>query len=244
VSLTLLGAGASGSGVFTPLSLSPLLWLDASQIAGKSDGDALATWSDASGNGRDATQSSATLKPLYKTAIFNSKPVVRFDGTDDVMNFAANLFTGGSDFIVLACLSTQRISSGAILSQRGASGTPISAQFEMASNTFTLTERNDASSLVRATCSALPSTSTTYVVSTQRASGAMDCRFNNANTGTGTPPSTPTTVTGAAIGGAANSLGAPFFGDIAELLVYSSLSSTDRHTVEQYLGTKYGVTVP
>lgn len=62
-----------------------VLWLDASQIAGLNDGDAVATWSDLSGNGFDFTQSSASLKPIYKTGIQNGLAVVRFDGVDDVL---------------------------------------------------------------------------------------------------------------------------------------------------------------
>ena len=71
---------------FSPLSISGLkLWLDASQISGLNDGDALTTWSDSSGLGNDATQAAGTKKPLYKTAIQNGLPVVRFDGVDDVL---------------------------------------------------------------------------------------------------------------------------------------------------------------
>lgn len=54
------------------------------------DGDAVSTWTDGSGQGRDATQSSATLKPLYKTNIFGTKPALLFDGSNDLLNFSAS----------------------------------------------------------------------------------------------------------------------------------------------------------
>ena len=59
------------------------LWLKANAIVGLNDGDVVTTWSDASGNGNDAIQSTVAKKPIYKTNIVNGLPVVRFDGTDD-----------------------------------------------------------------------------------------------------------------------------------------------------------------
>lgn len=55
---------------------------DAPRMTGFVDGDAVATWADTSGNGRDATQAVALLKPTYKAAIKGGLPIVRFDGGD------------------------------------------------------------------------------------------------------------------------------------------------------------------
>lgn len=82
---------------FSPLHISGLrLWLDASRITGLADGDPVGQWNDLSGNGNHATQTTAAKKPLYKTGILNGKPVVRFDGTDDLLlaNGIATLLTG------------------------------------------------------------------------------------------------------------------------------------------------------
>lgn len=80
-----------GAAAFSPASIAGLkLWLDASQIVGLNDGDAVATWSDSSGLTNDVTQSTGSKKPTYKTAILNSLPVVRFDGSDDFMETSAN----------------------------------------------------------------------------------------------------------------------------------------------------------
>ena len=58
------------------------LWLDASQLTGLVDGNAVASWTDMTGKGNHAIQATEANKPLYKTNILNGKPVVRFDGTD------------------------------------------------------------------------------------------------------------------------------------------------------------------
>jgi hypothetical protein len=71
---------------FAPTDISGLkLWLKADQISG-SDGDAVGTWSDQSGNGYNLTQGTAANKPTLKTNIKNGRSIVRFDGTNDYMD--------------------------------------------------------------------------------------------------------------------------------------------------------------
>ena len=79
-----LVASYVGGGGFSPASLPGLkLWLDAAQITGLNDGDAVTTWADLSGNGNNATQATGSKKPTWKTTY------VDFDGVDDVMATAA-----------------------------------------------------------------------------------------------------------------------------------------------------------
>ena len=61
-------------------------WYKADAITGHSDGDAISSWSDSSGNGLNLSQASGTNQPLYKTNILNGQPVLRFDGSNDYMN--------------------------------------------------------------------------------------------------------------------------------------------------------------
>ncbi|MEZ5001246.1 MAG: Calx-beta domain-containing protein, partial [Bacteroidales bacterium] len=46
------------------------------------DGSAVSLWEDLSGNNHDAIQGSASLQPVFRTNVLNSRPVVDFDGTD------------------------------------------------------------------------------------------------------------------------------------------------------------------
>lgn len=61
------------------------------------DDGLVARLEDRSGNGNHCTQSGAdTIKPILKTGQINGRNVLRFDGTDDRMNFTgidANVFT-------------------------------------------------------------------------------------------------------------------------------------------------------
>lgn len=65
-------------------------WVKADSLS-LNDGDLVATWADQSGNGADLSE--ATNKPTYKTAIINSKPVVRFDGSNDVLKTTGTHYT-------------------------------------------------------------------------------------------------------------------------------------------------------
>lgn len=70
---------------WTPLNIPDLaLWLDARQITGLADGAAVATWPDASGNGRDAAQGTAGNRPAYAAAggthALNGQPAVYWSG--------------------------------------------------------------------------------------------------------------------------------------------------------------------
>jgi hypothetical protein len=92
---------------------------DARFLSGFADGAAVDTWTDISSNARNATQSTAANRPLYKTGIQASNPVVRFDGTND------NLQTG-----------TFASSTGvtAIMVAKAAAWNPVSAYRMIASH--------------------------------------------------------------------------------------------------------------
>ncbi len=70
------GPGGVGSSTNNPL------WLQADDIS-ISDGSAISSWSDRSGNGNDASQATAAYQATYETSEVNGHDVVRFDGTDD-----------------------------------------------------------------------------------------------------------------------------------------------------------------
>lgn len=76
------GAVSSLTGIIrSPLGIADCaLWLDASQLVGLGDGDAVTTWPDLSGNGYSPAQDGAVDVPVYKTNIVNGLPIVRFDG--------------------------------------------------------------------------------------------------------------------------------------------------------------------
>lgn len=117
-----LGIWQSSASRFNPLSLSPALWLDASDTSTlytdsslttlvSADGDPVGGWLDKSGNTRHATQASGTNKPAYKTAIKNGLSVVRFDGVNDQLATA----TFGLSTLTRWVFSVHRVATGSNL---------------------------------------------------------------------------------------------------------------------------------
>jgi len=64
---------------FSPLDLSPVLWLDAADTSTITEvGGAVSQWDDKSGNGNDLTQAQAVYQPVTGTRTLNSLNVLDF----------------------------------------------------------------------------------------------------------------------------------------------------------------------
>jgi len=107
---------ASAAAAWSPMSIAGcVMWLDFSDAdylftdAGStkvsSDGDAIYQANDKSGNNNHAVQSSATLRPLYKVNIQNSRSTGYFDGSNDVMTLVDLTLTNYTTFIVFKYLT-------------------------------------------------------------------------------------------------------------------------------------------
>jgi len=82
------------------------LWLKADAITGISSGNPVATWSDSSGAGNNATQTTGANQPLYISNVLGGLPVVRFDGVNDVFNLP-NLLNGATQAEAYVVLKSQ-----------------------------------------------------------------------------------------------------------------------------------------
>ena len=94
------------------------LELNAKDISA-TDGDSITTWTDSSAAGNDATQSTSSRRPVYKTSIIGSHPVVRFttDSTKSLYGSFASSWSGfgGATVLMLAQFyEIQPINNGGI----------------------------------------------------------------------------------------------------------------------------------
>ncbi len=119
--------GLSGlSGLFgggeIPLTIDGLqLWVKADEgvfqnsvksVRATSDGDVIGVWEDQSGNGNDISQATTANKPILKLDILNSRPIIRFDGTDDrLINSTFSLSQPFTTFVVYKVITGAVIDS-------------------------------------------------------------------------------------------------------------------------------------
>jgi hypothetical protein len=76
-----------------------------------SNDDAVDTWGDLSSNNRDATQASSSSRPVFKTNVQGGNPVVRFDGSNDILE-TSSFSTPTAATCVMALKANDWTSSG------------------------------------------------------------------------------------------------------------------------------------
>ena len=223
-----------GAAAWTPASIAGLqLWLDAAQIAGLSDGDAVSTWADASGNANDVTQGTASSRPTYQTNELNGKPCVRFDGVDDFLR--CTTFSQAQPLTIL-CVS--KLTETGIATRR---------MFDGATSRVLIGQQFAPDLLFFAGSTAPNYTGYTlpwpWRYYTGVFNGASSQQFvNGASIGTANPGTQALTDL---LVGCGFYLGSPtefWLGDIAELIIYdSSLSAGNLALLHAYIASKYGL---
>jgi hypothetical protein len=226
------------------------LWLKADALS-LNNNDAVATWTDSSGNENDATQATSGNRPVFKTNILNGKPVVRFDGTDDWMSVPSStgLFkflhdgTGATVFVVFLN-QTIDTTNRMILDSGGQASSATGFHFEIIGDEWT-TRINGGAEVINEGIAAT-SNHRRYVCfhGTSR-NPDFYARIDDSEVADVDYSSTPST-------GNSNydlnigrnpRLNARFYGgDIAEIIMYSKILSSDEvEAVEGYLSDKYDI---
>lgn len=219
---------SEGSSAFNPASIVGLqLWLDASQITGLNDGDAVATWSDRSGNSNNATQATASKRLTYQTGEINGLPIVRGDGIDDFFDLTSPLDL--TDYTVFAVMK-RAAGAQSVLAGADGAGQSYMGIF----TTFGGTLQNENGSFA-GNIAADPAVAALlrFSASSGNASFGLD----------GSDTAFATAVTGSfrfgRIGSRAS--GQYLAGDLGELIIYNSaLGLVNRQLVENYLRAKWG----
>lgn len=201
------------------------------------DADTVGGWVDKSGNGRNWTQATSASEPTYKTAIVNSLPVLRFDGSDDFFdgpNISA--LTAAEVFIVVKCDADPSSANGLWRLGNDAS---LNTHFPFSDGTLYDTCMTNARKNTGNPTPSLASWRLYNVVSTSS-------EWTNFIDGTQFYTTATNTVGGntATRLGRSQDSGTYFDGDIAELIIYSAkLGTTDKDAVESYVATRYGLTI-
>lgn len=245
-------------GSVSPTNFSGLfLWLDANDTTTIITGsvNAVSTWSDKSGGGRNFTQATAGSRPTYQTSSFNSRPSINFDGNSDFLTYSS--VTSYSKFTVFAVfnvqnnatMQTQDIFNKVYFYALGVNDFPfrgIAAAPTVVGLAVQVDGGGDFTGDKTATSSAAPNTN--YIFTSYHDQINLITTLNGV-TGQTIPSTVTLSSTAApyAIGraGAENGGGAGssyYKGNMAELIMYtSSLSLSQQSDIRRYLGNKWGV---
>ncbi len=195
------------------------LWLDASEIAGQTHGQAVSRWNDLSGRGRHALQPVPEEQPTYATNALGSRPAVRFL-TGATLELLAPAPAQGATVFIVHRQSAFQSAATAVLGGN--------LQTTQADQQWALTDAAGTIGIYP------PIASTAFSINVlQLVSGYYRMWVN----GVREDPSTAT----AAIS-PFDRVGNGFVGDVAEVIVFNrTLTPAEQNTIGLHLGQKYGV---
>jgi hypothetical protein len=252
---------------FNPLSLSPALWLDASDSNTLYDattggalvgaGGTVARWEDKSGNARHATQATLANRPLRTTAAQGGKDALTFDGSNDFLQILTGLnmlrnVTGTTVFCVWK-YNVVPISGNFVAPFIVSNGTVLgTARLSMGTNLGTTKifaggRRLDADALQR--IDSIIDVNTTPFVQTavldyansdifQFINGSLQGSSTSFQTNGNTSDTNSIHIYIGSHTGASNFANI----DIAEIIVFpTALSTAQRQAVERYLAQKWNI---
>src|SRR5262245_16672761 len=209
-------------------------WWDASDTSTITDAGAgaVSVWGDKSGNARDLSQGTGGNRPTTGTRTINGLNVIDFSGTNQWMSLSGGPTQGWTMFVVALDDDGSGSPGRYLIGHTGAGnfafGTQPTNQWFMYAGTI----QNGAATL----------TTATHVLTTVWNGGTSVLRIDtavdiSASPGAGNP-------NGFEVGGWASSGGTEWNGPIAEIIVYDTELSSDEITaVEQYLITKWAITL-
>ena len=229
-----VAASAPGGG-FDPESISGLrVWLDASQLTGLADTDPVQTWPNLiAAEAENFTQATLANRPLYRTAVQNGLPGVRFDGSNDFLSGTVSRPAKPRTMFLAGSLSS-------VAGFRYALGNVSNAAVVTAHNGTQLRLDHEDSAIIGVATTALATGPFMYDVS-YADDGAFVFGRNGSDDGAGTNNRTPN-ASALRLGYRDSSSLLVYAGDMFEILVYDSvLSGTDRQNVRDYLMDKWAI---
>ena len=210
---------------FTPLELSPALWLDASDTSTITEvSGAVSQWDDKSGNGNNATQATAAAQPTTGSTTLNGLNVISNDGNDHMV-IPSVAFSGLTMFRVYRHSSETGMMLGA------ADPTKFAGVFQTGSGTAPDQNFGTVSYHVDG------------VLQTSVTRGTLWTAVNG-QTQIHRVTTTLTSTVALAILGYPGSASFTAVGDLAEVIIVDgTLTASEIAATESYLADKWGITL-
>ncbi len=243
---TAAGLGSGPGGVDSTDGAGNLrLWLRASDL-NLADTNPVATWTDQSGYGNNATQGTAANRPAFRTNILNGQPVIRFDGVaspnNDYLNLPFILNPINPYTLVAVAQVNNTTNTYSIVQQRDTPGMGRTLLgINNTANVYSFlggATRNSDTTVVANTPYLLITTWTGNLNGTHR-------HFRNGidNTPATNPTFNAETADGVWLLGVGKNLTSNIWpGDMAEIIVFDRvINEAERTLVFNYLNAKYGI---
>ncbi len=236
-----------------PRQLSGLnLWLDATDPAANgtqpANASAVSSWVDKAGLGNTVTQGTGANQPTYRTNVLNGKPVVRFDGINDLLQKTSATALGNTNlFYFVGTINDNGSGRGVAFdySTNVATNTGVNFLAEPAGGThYQVGFFDGVLDIAMASPVTLPQTIVSYIYN----DGVNGFLYVNgvqvATVATGNTVNTGTRAY--TIGSLFGALATYFLsGDIGEILFYNSQNTAaQRLLMNRSLGNKWGISQP
>jgi hypothetical protein len=239
------------------------LWLDAADATTlydatsggnlvSTDGATVARWQDKSGNGRHFTQATANARPLLKTAIKNSKNIIRCDGANDILSISNVNFTNNISALTMFCVGRTTLAPNnnwqcLINASTGSSAQSSRAAIGINTTTDVGGRRLDANAYQSVSAGTPTINQWALLGGAFNYSSASLVAYKNG-TGTSrvggfqTAGNTSATNSLALSTGGTGASGEWLTGDIAEIIIYNTaITTAQRQSVEAYLNAKWAI---
>lgn len=217
-----------------------VMWLDAHAMQ-LTNNAPVANFTDFSGNGNNFSQGTSTKQPIYNTGVVNGMPVLTFDGTDDFMESSSVSALESNNLTYFIAYQRTNLKSQMMINAKYSSQSP--AKWRLYNNTGSNNVIGAQFSPTIKYVTALDDGDVTFMSHHMTPS---DIRIFREGTQTQTKAQGYTAPTGhqkVEIGGVFPSANNYYLqGFIGEVVIYNTaLNDLERVLIENYLGTKYGI---
>ncbi len=213
-------------------------------VAEAKDATAIGTWYDNNPQAisrKNATQSTTANKPKFYVNVFNNAlPAVRFDGTNDYLDFdGADLVNSSYTIFVVE----QRRATG-YLPFIGGTGGSLNTVLVLGYSSSTNITQSQYSNDLNYTVAGYSSPSVnihTFMLNTTNGKSYWVSGGSTADATEGSQTAPLTSFAGSNLGKFSSNY---FNGDLGEIIIFNrSLKIEERRLIEKYLGEKYNVTL-
>jgi hypothetical protein len=241
----------------SPPTTNLALWLKADSLT-LSNGDAVSTWSDSSGNGNSASQGTSGSRPTYVTNALNGKPVLRFNGSSTHLTMADSASLRPNSMAIIAVFKRNTNSgswSNLIIRPYFSNSNWVMpySSWGLGARYGATDEFNWAATISGTINRSSPSTAISsdvfhVVVASQDGTNQLVYSDGTSIFSAALAGNLDNSQTGQNIWIGATPIGEYLSGDVAELIIYgassgAALSTTDRAAVQCYLNQKYNLRI-